>query len=302
MQAKMTLKPLVAAALVATAALVAATPAAAQSDGGSHGSSALDDYFSDWYARVAEAQATQPDWITPLMTVTPRLEEEFRYDQYEDRLGNGANLQNFDGGKGLELIPTTTNEVLINLPPYQERQNVKPASGFGDWPLLTVKQRLLSSPSDAGDYVVSAFLGVQAPTGIRALSSHAWTVTPTLAAGKGWGPFDIQATLGAPIPLNHEETLGTSLVNNTTFQYRISEHFWPEFEVNSTWWSDGERGGKTQVFLTPGLVLGRFSFMGHTRAIFGFGYQFAVSPELTRKTVLTPTYQHAWIASARFAF
>src|SRR5438094_10670480 len=32
-----------------------------------------------WFARVARAQATQPHWITPVV-VTPRLEEEFRYD------------------------------------------------------------------------------------------------------------------------------------------------------------------------------------------------------------------------------
>src|ERR1700681_3510317 len=30
-----------------------------------------------WFARVSRAQAAQPRWITPVVTVTPRLEEEF---------------------------------------------------------------------------------------------------------------------------------------------------------------------------------------------------------------------------------
>ncbi len=99
-------------------------------------------WLSEWFNRVDEAQATQPHWITPLVTVTPRLEEEVRYDQLWQTLGNGATIDNFGGGKGLELIPTTTNEVILGVPPYMVRDNVKPASGFGDWPVALIKQRL----------------------------------------------------------------------------------------------------------------------------------------------------------------
>ena len=101
--------------------------------------------------------------------------------------GNGADLANFDSGKGLELIPTTSSEVLFNLPPYEERTNKKPAEGFGDWPVLTVKQRFISANAENGDYIVTGFLGVQAPIGVAAFTNHAWMITPTLAAGKGWG-------------------------------------------------------------------------------------------------------------------
>src|ERR1700742_4589476 len=91
------------------------------------------DYFDHWYDRVGVAQDSQPHWMTPLMTVTPRLEQEFRYDQYWEHTGTGADIASFDSSKGLELIPTTTNEVILNLPPYEERTNKSPASGFGDW-------------------------------------------------------------------------------------------------------------------------------------------------------------------------
>ena len=43
---------------------------------------AVSNYFTNWFGRVAAAQASQPHWITPLVTVTPRLEEEVRYDQF----------------------------------------------------------------------------------------------------------------------------------------------------------------------------------------------------------------------------
>ncbi len=277
-----------------SSALVNDNSGGSSSDGGG--------YFENWFARVEEAQASQPHWMTPLATVTPRLEQEFRYDQYWERLGSGASVQTLDSGKGLELIPTTTNEVLINLPTYEDRHYKKPAQGWGDWPFLTVKQRLLSSPEDQGNYILAAFLGVQAPSGNAAFTNHAWMITPTLAGGMGWGDLDIQATIGAPVPLRDESIIGTSIVTNVAFQYHFSQYFWPEIEVNDTFWTDGEGQGKNQMFLTPGLILGRFPLAGWTKVIIGAGYQFAVEPSVTTKTpVLTPTYDHAWLFSARLA-
>lgn len=269
-------------------------------DDGSNGT--IGDYFDNWFARVKEAQDSQPHWMTPLATVTPRLEEEFRYDQYWERAGNGASIDTFDSGKGLELIPTTTNEVLINLPTYEDRYYKKPAQGWGDWPFLTVKQRLLSSPEDQGNYIVSAFLGVQAPSGNAAYTNHSWLVTPTIAGGMGWGDFDVQATTGVSIPLRETRVIGYAISTNVALQYHWAQYFWPEIEANNTYWSGGQRDGKDQMFLTPGLILGRFEVAEHARLIIGAGYQFAVSPMKTTVPVLTPTYDHSWLLSARVAF
>lgn len=276
-------------------------PLVAASDNAGLGSGG--DFFDDWFARVAEAQASQPHWMTPLATVTPRLEQEFRYDQYWEHLGSGASVETFDSGKGLELIPTTTNEVLINLPTYEDRGMKKPAQGWGDWPFLVVKQRLLSAPEDQGNYILSVFLGVQAPSGNAAFTSHAWVVTPTLAGGVGWGDFDVQGTVGVGIPVTHESDAGTSVATNVTLQYQFAKYFWPELEVNDTYWSGGPRSGKNQTFLTPGLILGRFALGGRAKFIIGAGYQFAVAPSKTvLKPVLTPTYDRSWLMSARLAF
>lgn len=259
-------------------------------------------YFDGWFARVDAAQASQPSWMTPLATVTPRLEEEFRYDQFFQHQATGASITNIDGGKGLELIPTTTNEVILGVPAYEQRSVFKPASGWADDTFLLLKQRLLSANAANGDYIVTAFLSFTAPTGSTVFTQNAWVITPTIAAGKGFGPFDVQATIGAGLPVEHESTIGYAVATNVTFQYHVADYFWPEFEVNDTAWSGGERGGKNQIFLTPGVILGRFPIGWRAKFIVGLGYQFAVAPTLTREPALTPTYNHAWILTARVAF
>jgi hypothetical protein len=279
------------------AAHAQSAPAADGSDG-----SGGDGFVARWFDRVNAAQASQPHWITPLVTVTPRLEQEFRFDAGFQQAGNGAHVDNYGMGKGLELIPTTTNEVILNLPPYETRSVRRPAQGFGDDPVLLIKQRLLSANEENGDYIVTAFFGVQAPTGAKAFTSDAWVVTPTIAGGKGWGPFNVQATLGVAYPLTHTREVGTSVINNVAFQYHVRKVFWPEFEVNTTYWSSGPRQGKTQVYLTPGIIFGRFPIVSRIKAIVGVGYQFAVSPKLVTTPVLTPIYDRQLILTTRFAF
>jgi hypothetical protein len=266
--------------------------------------SGVGDYFANWFTRVDQAQASQPHWMTPLVTVTPRLEEEVRYDQYWETRGNGSSNDVFDSGKGLELIPTTTNEVLLNPPAYQQKGNTaSPSHGWLDDQFLVVKQRLLSANEQQGNYIVTAFLGFTAPTGTPDETNRAWIITPTIAAGKGWGDFDIQATFGVGIPTSNQYTIGTAFSTNVAFQYHIFQYFWPEMEVNYTYWANGnQRGGKNQVFLTPGLILGRFQIYQRLRAIVGVGHQFAVSPTWTNTSEQTPMYNHSWILTTRLAF
>lgn len=260
-----------------------------------------DGYFEDWFKRVDAIQAEQPHWMTPVATVTPRLEEELRFDtDWEQLPHNGARLINIDGGKGLELIPWENIEVLLNAPPYEERswngKTSPPIAGWGDWPAVTVKYRLASANEQNGNYIVTAFLGISEPSGLDAFTSHTATITPTIAAGKGWGDFDIQSTLGETFPtVSIAKTSNQSVAWNTTFQYHVGEHFWPEFEVNYTYWPTGPKTGWNQVLLTPGIVFGRFPLVDRTKLIAGIGYQMFASPA-------TPTYNNNLIFTARLAF
>jgi len=85
-----------------------------------------------------------------------------------------------------------------------------------------VKCRLLSANEEQGNYIVTAFMGFSAPTGDDSNSNRHGIFTPTIAAGKGFGNFDIQSTAGISLPDGGLQRLGMPLAWNTAFQYRYS--------------------------------------------------------------------------------
>lgn len=263
--------------------------------------SSLSDYFAHWEDRVAAAQSLQPKWMTPLATVTPRLEQEFRYDQGFQSAYHGSSLDLYGSGKGLELIPAQPIELIFTVPAYEVRRGPGAASGFGDWPGILMKIRLLSAPETSGNYVVTLFLQYGLPTGALAFTSRNQVFTPTLAAGKGWGDFDVQATMGDALPTSDHSRAGSSILTNVTLQYHLAAVFWPEVELNRTDWSGGARAGRGQTLLTPGIIFGRFPIRGRAKLIFGAGYQTAVSGRYATPPA-TPTFDHGWIVTARTAF
>jgi hypothetical protein len=257
------------------------------------------------FGNAAEsARASQPEWSSPLVTTTGLLEQRFRFDVERQNAGNGARTTLLDGGRGLDLIVSDSNEIQVGLPPYEIRSAVPGApgaAGFGDWPFVRIEQRLASSPGDAGDYVLTAWLQVQAPVGVSRLTSMAWTYTPTLAFGKGWGAFDVQGTVAVVLPASHAATLGDQLQSNLAIQYHLLTVLWPELEANWAWYAGGQRGGLNQLYLTAGLVAGRFQLTRDLKLTLGGGYQFAVAPDYRPKP-LTPAYQNAWLFTSRVNF
>jgi hypothetical protein len=261
-------------------------------------------FFSDWSQRVARARASQPNWSSALFTTTGLLENRLRFDVLKQHAGNSTSTTVLDGGKGLDLIVGDSTEVQLAMALYEMRTSRSgngALSGFGDWPFLRIEERLASSPEDVEDYVLTAWLQVQAPTGIKPLTNDAWTFAPTLAFGKGWGHVDIQGTVAVALPMAHEDTLGHQMQTNIAFQYHAADVFWPEVEANWTYYPDGTRGGLNQLFVTLGLELGRFALDDDLRLTFGAGYQFAVAPSY-RARPLTPAYDHAWLFTSRLNF
>jgi hypothetical protein len=273
----------------------AADANSATDDSGSN--SPIADYFANWFARVDKAQAEQPHWMTPLVTVTPRLEEEVRYDQFWTGLNGGkSTITNYDGGKGLELIPTETNEIIFGVPAFEQKSAGKSsATGWSDYPFFLVKQRLLTGNEQNGNYIVTAFLQGSAPTGDAAFTNNAYTITPTIAGGFGYGLFDVQATLSELFPTSHESTIGRPITYNIAFQANVANLFWPELEINGTHFVDGAHSGVNQVFLLPGVILGRLQIYERLKFSIGFGRQIAVTSE-------HPTEINNWVLSARASF
>jgi hypothetical protein len=245
-----------------------------------------------WLERVTETQREQPRWVTPVATVTPRLEQEFRFDMFHQETLTG-NVTNLDGTKGLELIPTRNTELLINLPPYVLHENPKVQDGWGDV-AFTMKYRFLSRNEESGNAILTGFLGGSIPTGEHKNGSISAIVTPTLAGGKGWGRFDVQATLGGTFPVNSVNRLGRTIVSNNAFQYHAMRMLWPEAELNSTFWFGGLLDGKKQTFLTPGLIFGRFPIHKRVAFVAGGGFQIAATHY--------NQYNHAFIGTLRMPF
>jgi hypothetical protein len=283
--------------LLATAAMAAlGEPAFGQSDAAS--------FLSDWDAVAKAARAQQPDWASPIATTTGLLEQRFRLDLEDQHAGNGAATLILDGGKGLDVIVSETNEIQVGLAPYEFRSSSFSGNGhegFGDWAFVRVEQRLAASPSREGNYVVTTWLQVQAPTGAAPFTNGAWTFLPTLALGKGWGAFDMQATVAGVLPTANVALLGHQVQSNVAFQYHLEQMFWPELEINWTYYPDGQRAGLNQVFLTPGFTVGRFHLSAATSLTVGIGYQVALSPSYRAKP-LTPVYGNALLLATRINF
>jgi hypothetical protein len=252
-----------------------------------------DDWVHSWTRKVDEARASQPHFVSPIVTTHVMLVQQFRYDMgWQQDPSSGARASNYGASRGLEIIPTTRLEVGIFPPGYLVHQ-AKTPDGFGDlsW---QVKFRAFSATEGKGDYFVGFFLGGSFPTGSPPNGLGHTVLSPTFAAAKGIGSWDVQSTIGANLPATGTNLLGRAIVFNTAVDYRIKGKIWPMLEQNSIFWSGGTLDGKKEVFLTPGLVLGSFPLAQRLHLSVGGGVQIAVTP--------FHQYNHRAILSVRFPF
>jgi hypothetical protein len=260
----------------------------------SHATDSSDsDWVHSWMRIVDEARASQPHFVSPIVTSHVILVQQYRYDMswQQDPTG-GTVTSNYGASRGLEIIPATRLEVGIFPPNYLAHQS-SVADGFGDLS-YQVKFRAFSATEGRGDYFVGFFFGGSLPTGSPPNGIGHAILSPTLAAAKGIGHWDIQTTLGANLPTSGANLLGRAIVFNTAVDYKIKGWIWPMIEQNSVFWSGGTLDGKKQVFVTPGLVLGSIPVAERLRFAIGAGVQIAVTE--------FHQYNHRWILSLRFPF
>lgn len=242
---------------------------------------------------AAETQTNQPDWLSPLATTSGRLKQEFRYDIWDQPSALGNRTYQFGGNKGLEFITSSRTQILLGVPTYTLVSPSGPPGGFGDIP-LQLKFRIASAEPSEGNYLLTFILAATAPTGSHRYGAGDGTVTPTIAAGKGFGRFEVQSTFGANLPTGNTTKLGRQLQWNTAFQYQAAWKLWPELEVNSTFYKTGLHAGETQAFLTPGLGFGRVGLRKGLRFSTAAGMQIAVTK--------FHTYDHRLVFSERLSF
>jgi hypothetical protein len=261
-------------------------------------------WWTRYEERVTATQNAQPHWITPLVTVTPRLEQEVRADFVHQYNPAARSIWIYDNSKGLEIIPFRRVELLFNAPPFFARSNGAP-DGFGDVSFNS-KFRLFSRNEESGNAIVTAFFAATIPTGKNGNGSCCATVTPTLAVGKGLGRLALESTAGGSLPVTNSKGLGHIITWNNVAQYRVASSgigrlFWPELEANTSFYKGGADDGDIAAFITPGLVIGRVPLShdasgkpGRLGLTFGAGEQIAV-------THFHPS-NHALVITARIPF
>jgi hypothetical protein len=262
------------------------------------------DSWARYQARVTATQSAQPHWVTPLVTVTPRLEQEVRTDFVRQTNAKPQDTWNLGNSKGLELIPFRRIELLFNVPPFFDHQTGA-KDGFGDVSFNS-KFRIFARNEEHGNAIVTAFLAATVPTGKNGNGSCCAVVTPTIAMGKGWGTFDLTTTFGGSLPVSNAKGLGHTMTWNNVAQYRLAKagaarFFWPEVELNSSFYSGGANDGKIATFGTPGLIIGRIPLAhnadgtpGRLGLTFGAGEQIALTH--------FHTYNHGLVLTARVPF
>jgi hypothetical protein len=251
------------------------------------------DWVHTWMRKADEARASQPHFVSPIVTTHVMLVQQYRYDMsWQQDPAAGTSTSNYGASKGLEIIAATRLEVGIFPPNYLAHQSSTP-DGFGDLS-FQAKYRAFSATEGRGDYFVGFFFSGSLPTGSPPNGIGHAILSPTLAAAKGIGPWDIQTTVSANLPTSGTNLLGRAIVFNTAVDYKIKGRIWPMLEQNSEFWSGGTLDGKKQVFLTPGLVFGGFPLAERLRLSFGAGVQIAVTQ--------FHQYNHRWILSVRFPF
>jgi hypothetical protein len=258
---------------------------------------AQDNFFTKWQARASATQAKQPGWSTPVIAPYPMLIQVFRAEFVRQIAPTLTQTWNYGDTKGLNLIPFARTEFDFYMPPYIQH-NTKAKDGFGDASFLA-KYRILSGNEKNGNYIVSAGLLATIPTGSYSNGAADATVTPQLSAGKGFGHFDAFSTLAGTLPVHNGEKAGRPIASQTVAQYRLGKYVIPEVEDNATFYEGGANDGKTQNFVSPGIMFGKFKVQpqdakARTGFSFGVGEQIATSK--------FHTYNHALYFTGRLLF
>lgn len=254
-------------------------------------------FAQKWQARASKTQAQQPKWAVPMISPFPQLAQVYRTDFTRQITPSGDVNRNFGSGKGFNLIPFANTQVDL-LPPGYHVRGDGGQDGIGDTTVL-VKYRFASANELHGNYIVSGALGWSIPTGSHKNGAPSAVLTPTLLTGKGFGKLALMSSLGAGLPTSQTPTSGRTIHWNTVAQYHIKKYLFPEIELNSTSYLGGTRDGKTQMFLSPGILFGRFPLKpedpkSRLGIVAGVAFQTAVTS--------FHTYNHAGVISVRFAF
>jgi hypothetical protein len=244
----------------------------------------------NWLDRASRTRAQQPDWVTPLFTASANLEEATINDVTRKLEPNGTPLLTVGDTRGVQFVPFGQIQITFGDTPYLFHYEPREHDGFGDTS-FAVKYRFASGNAENGNFAFSGLVDTSIPTGSYQNGQRSAVMTPTLLGEKAWGNFDIQTAAGISLPLGTTRLIGRQIGSNTAFQYRIGRLWIPEFETNVLHSYGTAAQDQTQLYLTPGLLVGRFHLTQSAGLTFGVGMQIAATHD--------HSYNHNLIFSVR---
>lgn len=258
---------------------------------------AEDHFFSGWQDRVRKTSAQQPGWAVPVVTPTSGIVQLARVDVLHQWTSTHTSTWNYGNSKGFNFIPYYKTEVDVNLPPYVQHNSSKALDGAGDFSMV-LKYRPFAGGAESGNYSTAFQIAATGATGSYKNGTSRTTISPTLILGKGFGRLDVQSSLGGTLPVGSIHSIGRTIVWNIVAQYQVGKIFWPEVEVNSSFFHLGPNDGKNQTFVTPGLMVSRIKLRRDPRdrlgLVFGGGMQIATSSY--------HAYNHGLVLTGRITF
>jgi hypothetical protein len=186
---------------------------------------------------------------------------------------------NYGNYHTLALLAGDRVQINMVAPPYVQNNSATAKDGFGDTQ-AEVKYRIASGNAEHGNYEVTGKLTWNEATGSHQNGAPANYWEPVLAAGRVWGRFNVQATLGGGLPTGKIAQQGRWIDWNTTAQVLAAPKLWLDVEDNATFNFGGPFDGMVQNFVTPaGFYVVRRKEWKPTHAIFvlGGGMQIATS-------------------------
>jgi hypothetical protein len=218
------------------------------------------------------------------------------YDQYWQNLPGGARPQAFDSGKGLELIPAERIELVLGLPPYEELRGPNGnANGFGDWPFLLMKYRILSANEQQGELCCDRVPARERTDRGGAVRHQRLRDHPNDRRGHWLWKLRHPDDFERISPTSRVSKIGDAAIWNLALQSHVGEAFWPGVEMNYTYFPNGPRAGNKQIAITPNLIVGTIPIYERLGINVGLGYGVAVRPRV-------PTFDRNWMLSVRLSF
>ncbi len=238
----------------------------------------------------------QPTWMSPVIQPDPRLTQYARLSFSNSYTSTGTQTVNYGNYHTFGMIAGDRIQFNFMAPPYVQNNSATAKDGFGDT-MAEVKYRIASGNAEHSNFVVTALLCISLPTGSYQNGAPTAVYYPTLAAGRAWRRFNVQATLGGTMPTGKIWAQGRSIEWNTTTQVHATANLWLAVEDNASFNYGGPFDRKTENFVTPAtfyMVRRKGWKPTHPFLIFDCGMQIATSS--------FHTYNHSLIPEGRIVF